>query len=160
MSAAELTAVPAAQTIHPYVLPLSTHRPLHSLHTPYPSLHLPAMSGQSLAQLLSQETSSTASSAALSQNSTLGRLQDGLANPTLPTLGTLRDEPATPALPALRRLQGGWGLCAPSLELMLCHPDRAYVLTALELGVGAGECFWLLQCFPCPVSLCERALHE
>lgn len=46
--------------------------------------------------------------------------------------------PHAPSLPSLRRLRGGWGLCAASLKLLLCHPGRAYALMSLDLGLGAG----------------------
>ncbi|KAF5830582.1 hypothetical protein DUNSADRAFT_14330 [Dunaliella salina] len=47
-------------------------------------------------------------------------------------------QPQASCLPSLRRLRGGWGLCTASLQLLLCHPGRAYALTSLDLGLGAG----------------------
>ena len=54
----------------------------------------------------------------------------------------LYPQPSSPphlGLPCLRRLRGGWGMCAPTLRMLLCAPGRSHALRALELGVGAGE---------------------
>ena len=41
-------------------------------------------------------------------------------------------------LPQLRKLRGGWGMCGPSLRVLLCSPHRGHALQRLDLGLGSG----------------------